>query len=346
MAKKGPTKKELTEVELERRVSVISPVLLENISDKDTVRKLAVELIRGAEDGLEFTDASSFNEWFENRFKPQLVWLTTEDYERALLRALWLARTFSASDYGSSRQRDMLQVWTDTARGFAGEIALSKFLQSKYAIETKVDVTRGKTEDYLPTDVANIRTLEGEWRSPKLTLSIKATKFNGRWLDAPGAQISHSDGFVLAKLGITRQHFLGFLKESGLIATMLLHGKELKEISEADAKTLMEEIPASYPIPVYLPGWLDKRELTLPIHILNATVIGRTKKRIIVRQGVGVFTPDLIRQHPSISIIQGSAGLGIEIEPIVKSFTGQKFLAHSGAFKFGDKAWKELIKQL
>ena len=45
-----------------------------------------------------------------------------------------------------------------------------------------------------------------------------------------GAQINHSDGFVLAKLGITRQHFLGFLKESGLIATMLLHGKELNEI--------------------------------------------------------------------------------------------------------------------
>src|SRR3989338_10474783 len=172
MVKKGPTKKELTEVEIERRVSVISPVLWENISDKDTVRKLAVELIRGAEDGLEFTDASSFNEWFENRFKPQLVWLTTEDYERALLRALWLARTFAGPDYGSSRQRDMAQVWTDTARGFAGEIALSKFLQSKYGIETRADITRGDTDNYLPNDVANVRLLEGKWRPPNLTLSV------------------------------------------------------------------------------------------------------------------------------------------------------------------------------
>ena len=127
---------------------------------------------------------------------------------------------------------------------------------------------------------------------------------------------------------------------------MLLHGKELEEVSEADVKTLMQEIPASYPIPAYISGWLDKRELTLPVHFLNAIVIGLTKKRIVVRQGVGVFTPDLIRQHPSISTIQGVAELGIEIEPIVKSFSGQKFLAHSGAFKFGDKAWKELIKQL
>jgi len=345
MAKKGPTKKELADVELKRRIGIISPVLAEKIPDQDTVHKLAVEILRGADNGLEFENIS-FDEWFETHFKPQLVWLTIDDYERALLRALWLARTFSASDYGSSRQRDMSQVWTDTARGFAGEIALSKFLQSRYGIETRADVTRGETKNYLPTDVANIRVLGDKWRSPKLTLSIKATKFNGRWLDAPGAQIEHSDGFVLVKLGITRQHFLGFLKDSGLIETMLLHGKELEEVSEADVKTLMQEIPASYPIPAYISGWLDKRELTLPVHFLNAIVIGLTKKRIVVRQGVGVFTPDLIRQHPSISTIQGVAELGIEIEPIVKSFSGQKFLAHSGAFKFGDKAWKELIKQL
>ncbi len=344
MAKRGPTKKELEKVELEKRVSVIAPVLSEKIFDTDTVRKLATELIRGAEDGLEFASVS-FDEWFENRFKPQLIWLTMEDYERALLRALWLARTFAGTDYGSSRQRDMAQVWTDTARGFAGEIALSKFLQSRFGVETKVDVTRGKTEDYLPTDVAHVQE-GGRWRAPNITLSVKATKFNGRWLDAPGAQINHSDGFVLAKLGITRQHFLGFLKDRGLIEAMLSHGKELKEVSEGDAKILLDEIPASYPVPVYLPGWLDKSELNLPIDMLNVSVVGRSKRRIVVRQGVGIFTPDRIRQYPSISALQESVGLEIEIEPIVKSFTGQKFLAHSGAFKFGDEAWEALIKRL
>src|SRR3989344_5108754 len=346
MIKKGPTKKELAEVELARRIGIMSPVLAENISDLNTVQQLAVELIRGSENGLEFTDAPSFDAWFEDRFKPQLVWLTKEDYERALLRALWLARTFSATDYGSSRQRDMAQVWTDTARGFAGEIALSKFLQSRHGVETRADVTRGDTDNYLPTDVANVRSSGGEWRPPNLTLSVKATKFNGRWLDAPGAQINHSDGFVLAKLGITREHFLGFLRDGGFIATMLLHGKELEEISEADAKTLMEEIPSSHPIPVYLCGWLDKRQLTLPVHMMNAKVIGKKNIRIVVRQGVGVFTPDVVRQHPSISAIPGSINLRVDIEPIVESFTGQKFLAHSGAFKFGDKAWKDLIRQL
>src|SRR3989344_1162626 len=98
MIKKGPTKKELAEVELARRIGIMSPVLAENISDLNTVQQLAVELIRGSENGLEFTDAPSFDAWFEDRFKPQLVWLTKEDYERALLRALWLARTFSATD--------------------------------------------------------------------------------------------------------------------------------------------------------------------------------------------------------------------------------------------------------
>lgn len=345
MINKGPTKKEIAGAELKRRVEVVLPILKEKISNEDTVRKLAEELIRGADDGLELAD-SSFDEWFEVRFKPQLVWLSIQDYERALLRALWLARTFSASDYGSSRQRDMAQVWTDTARGFAGEIALSKFFQDQYGIETKVDTTRGKTEDYLPTDVANIRMLGEEWRPPKFTLSIKTTKFNGRWLDAPGAQIKHSDGFVLVKLGITRQHFLGFLKDSGLIETMLLHGKELEEISEADVKTLKNEIPGSYPIPCYLSGWLDKHDLKLPVHFLNASVIGRSKKRIVVKQGVGLFDPKIIHQHPSISMIEGSEQLGIEIEPIIKSFTNQKFLAHSGALKFGKREWDALIEKL
>ncbi len=345
MTKKGPTKKESEEAELARRVAIISPLLAINISDNGIVQKLATELIRGAAGGLEFAGVS-FEDWVEQRFKPQLVWLTTEDYERALLRALWLARTFSASDYGSSRQRDMAQVWTDTARGFAGEIALSKFLQSQYSIETKVDVTRGKIEDYLPTDVASVRKEGGEWRPPNLTLSIKATKFNGRWLDAPGAQIDHSDAFVLVKLGITREHFLGFLKDHGLIATMLAQGGRLEEISDVDAKTLMAEIPASYPIPAYLPGWLSKNELNLPVHVLDAEVVGRTKKRIVVHHGVGVFTPENIHAYPSIEAIAGSDSLGIEIEPIVKSFTGQKFLAHSGAFKYGNDAWRDLAKRL
>src|SRR3990167_10856965 len=98
MAKKGPTKKELVEIELERRVGILAPIFAVKIPDKDTVRQLAIELIRGAEDGLEFAN-SSFDEWIETRFKRQLIWLTTEDYERALLRALWLARPFSASGF-------------------------------------------------------------------------------------------------------------------------------------------------------------------------------------------------------------------------------------------------------
>ena len=58
MAKKGPTKKELADVELKRRIGIISPVLAEKIPDQDTVHKLAVEILRGADNGLEFENIS------------------------------------------------------------------------------------------------------------------------------------------------------------------------------------------------------------------------------------------------------------------------------------------------
>ena len=79
--------------------------------------------------------------------------------------------------------------------------------------------------------------------------------------------------------------------------------------------------------------------------MLNATIFGRTNKRILVTQGVGLMTPATIRAHPAIALLPDSATLPIEIEPIVKGYTGQKFLAHSGGMKFGD-AWEDLVIKL
>jgi len=38
----------------------------------------------------------------------------------------------------------MAQVWTDAARGFLGEIALSKFLLEKFGVEVKLETRRGE----------------------------------------------------------------------------------------------------------------------------------------------------------------------------------------------------------
>jgi len=324
-------------------IQKVAGFLQKKIPDSILCETLAIDLLRGAEGGLEFEELN-FDEWFEGRFKQQLVWLDAKDYARALVRALWLAPKFAGTDYGSSRQRDMAQVWTDTARGFLGEIAFSIFLSNTYGIETKVDATRGLIEAYLATDIAEVKLPGEQWRSPRETVSVKATKFNGRWLDVPGAQIEHSNSFVLVKIGVSRAHFLAFLKNADFLDKLVSQGKDLEELKEEDSQKLLSEIPDFYPLPAYIAGYISKRDVTLPIHMLNARLKGRKLKRIVIAQGVGLLTPEVIRAYPSILTFDPAGVMVIEIEPIIKSFSGQKFLAHSGSLKYGKGNWGNLSK--
>lgn len=326
-------------------VSEITGLLKKKIKDKNSVRKLSAQLLRGAQGGLELDD--SFDVWFSNRFAYQLVWLDKEDYVKALVRALWLAPVFAGTDFGSSRQRDMAQVWTDTARGFLGEIALSKFLADKFRVKTEIDTRRGELTEFLPTDIARIQVSGGEWKTPKLKISIKTTKFNGRWLDLPGAQFEHSDVFVLVKIGVLRQHFLAFLKAISFLKDKLFTAAaSLGELSKEDAKKLWDEIPEFDPIPAYTAGYLYKSEVNLPIHKIEFALRGRTNRRITVTQGVGLFSPSALRSLNEIKKVDPQSNLPIEIEPIIKSLTGPRFLAHSGGLKYGESNWRQLIRKL
>jgi len=304
-------------------------------------------MLKGAEGGLEINDIS-FEEWFENRFKYQLVWLDKDDYSKALVRALWLAPVFAGTDFGSSRQRDMAQVWTDTARGFLGEIALSKFLCKNFNIETALDNRRGNLTDFLPEDIVKIKLPNNDWREPHLRMSIKTTKFNGRWLDVPGAQIEHSDIFILVKIGILRHHFLAFLKAISFLKDKLFPtAKNLGELDNDMAEELWNEIPYFDPIPAYIAGYLNKHELSLPIHQLICRQKGKPPKlRIAVTQGIGIFSRETLRSHPSIIELDPDGKLQIEIEPIIESITTPHFLAHSGGLSWGEKEWQILISDL
>jgi len=319
-------------------------VLMEKIKDRNSVVKLADQILKGAETRLELED--SLDSWL-CRFKRRLTWLSRNDYVRALIRALWLAPVFAGTDFGGSRQRDMAQVWTDTARGFLGEIALSKFLMSSFGVEIQLDTSRGKLEKYLPTDIAKIRRYGEEWRKPNLKVSIKTTKFNGRWLDIPGAQVEHSDIFILIKIGILRKHFLAFLKAISFLRDKLFaEAKSLGELSEEDSKQLWDEIPEFESLPAYIAGFLDKSELNLPIHVVKARKKGRKYKRIAVTQGIGLFSPRTLRNDEKIRSLDPEGKLTIEIEPIINSLTNTHFLAHSGGLKYREKSWLELVEKL
>jgi len=335
-------KKTLNEGEV---VSEIASILREKIKDNNSVQRLASQVWRGAYEGLELE--VPLGEWLEKRFKYQFVWLEKEDYLKALVRALWLAPVFAGTDFGGARQRDMAQVWTDTARGFLGEIALSKFLSEKFGVEAKLETRRGKLTEFLPTDISQIRVSGESWRQPSLRISIKTTKFGGRWLDLPGTQFQHSDVFILVKIGILRQHFLAFLKAISFLKEKLFPIAEgLGELSAEDATRLWNEIPEFDPIPSYIAGFLLKSEITLPVHMVNAKLKGKKRKRIVITHGVGLFSPQIVRELKEIRELDRNGNLPIEVEPIIDSLTGDHFLAHSGSLKYGEENWRQLINRI
>lgn len=326
------------------RIEKIIEVLKEKIKNDSCAEELSKQLIQGAEKGLEID--GSFDDWFEKRFKYQLVWLDKDDYLTALINALWLAPVFAGTDFGSSRQRDMAQVWTDTARGFLGEIAVSKFFKDKFSVSVKRETRRGELEEFLSSDISEVMFPNENWRKLTLKISIKTTKFNGRWLDAPGAQGEHSDVFILVKLGILRHHFLAFLKALSFLKDKLFPpAKEMKLLSGKQEKELWDEIPEFDPIPAYISGYLYKKELTLPIHSIVATLKGRKNKRICITHGVGLFSPENLKNHQKIlELNPNNNDYEIEIDPIIDALTGPHFLAHSGSLKHGYNNWMHLIK--
>ena len=170
-----------------------------------------------------FPDFSSWLEW--------LAWSTVvldeRDYLKAAVSALSLAPVLAGTDYGSSKQRDLGQLWTDAIRGFLGEIAFANWLKARFGVAAELDYSRGSLSEFLPSD---IRSVDG--RPPRLRVSIKTTKLRGIWLDVPFKQIEHSDVFVLVRVGVSRHHFLAFLKSISAIRDKLLsRGVELGVIS-------------------------------------------------------------------------------------------------------------------
>ncbi|MEM0159904.1 MAG: hypothetical protein QW393_04070, partial [Candidatus Micrarchaeaceae archaeon] len=323
----------------------ISEILSERIAGESKVRTLVNQLYAGSTGGGELSGGS--DAWISDRFIPNLVWLERDDYSRSLVRALWLSPRFAGTDFMSSRQRDMAQVWTDTARGFLGEIAVGKFFSSFYGVDTRADTTRGKLEDYLSTDIAKVREKSGDWRDPKIKVSIKSTKFNGRWLDVPGNQYEHSDAFILVRLGIDKEHFLAFLKTVSFLRDKLfVEARRIGELDDGQAEELWNEVPMFTPIPAYISGFLLKSDIGPGIHGLEVEAKGRKNRKLLIKRCVGVVSPDSLRSVPEVNALDPDGKMVIVIDPIINSLTNQHFLANSGSLKWRRGEWEYLVGKL
>lgn len=110
-------------------------------------------LCEGASKGRDADDFRSAEEWAHNLAFSSVL-LTREDYLKAAIHALHLAPRIAATDYGTSRQRDLAQVWTDAIRGFLGEIAFAKWLKERFSIEAELDFRVGPMKEFLPSDIS------------------------------------------------------------------------------------------------------------------------------------------------------------------------------------------------
>ena len=165
-----------------------------------------------AKSGGEITSSFDDSQWFEQKFKPNIVTIDEDGYARMCVDALKILGNTVATDYGSSRQRDLGQLWADMTRGYLGEYAFKLFLKKKFNVEAQLGHESGQLSDYLPQDIHMVKESTSDYRPPKICISIKTSKWNGIWLDIPGDQFSHSDVHVFVKVGTGRDHLLLFLR--------------------------------------------------------------------------------------------------------------------------------------
>lgn len=309
-------------------------------------------LCEGAVRGRDIEAFNSLSEWIE-WLRWSMVILDEKDYLTAAIHALNLTPKLAGTDYMTSRQRDLGQLWTDTIRGFLGEIALAKWLKEKFNVDVELDYRRGPLSEFLPSDIKSVNR-----RKPRLNISIKTTKFRGIWLDVPGKQIEHSDIFILSRVGVSREHFIAFLKKISIIRDKLLKlARELRVADEEELRTIWETVPEFQPIPAYIAGFLDKHDFIDKLDkekviIVDGRLTGRKKYRLIIDKYLGLWDPRedkmtekvlslLKRKYPNIP-----SNIDIEFEGIGSFTKGLHFIASSGVLKRRENEWRALLKKL
>jgi len=169
-------------------------------SGVDSPQELANKILEKAIQGGEINH-ENYQDWVESRLIPNSIFITSEEYSKMCVNALKFLLTTTATDFGSSRQRGLWQMWADMTRGYIGEYAVVKFLQKHWQIEAELGQEKGNIKEYFPTDIHNIKKPnEKIFRKPQLNIGIKTTKWNGIWLDIPGQQFTHSDIHILVKV--------------------------------------------------------------------------------------------------------------------------------------------------
>src|SRR3989338_8646532 len=95
---------------------------IEQIKDSLKVDETEAEkILAKAFEGLEIKTYNEIKNWVNERLLKNCVFIDEQGYAQMCVNALKILSTTAATDYGSSRQRDLGQLWADMTRGYLGE---------------------------------------------------------------------------------------------------------------------------------------------------------------------------------------------------------------------------------
>jgi len=315
--------------------------IIKDISQKIAVEENEAELIfEKAESGGEINAETSPEKWLTERFLPNVVEINEEGYARMCIDALKILGSTAASDYGSSRQRDLGQLWADMTRGYLGELAFSLFLEKNWGIKAELGHEKGKLSEYLSTDIHYVKKPGEERRVPKIKVGIKTTKWNGIWMDIPGDQFNHSDVHIFIKVGTGRDHLFAYFKKISVFKDKVLKtGEALGALSEKESSYLYDQLPTFKNIPAYICGFISKSNDFKKLSYKGK--IGRINYKINEWDGpIDAGDLDKIKIHEKIP---GK----ITFEGIGEFAHGKGYLFNAGSLLWSKKDWeKHVIKKL
>jgi hypothetical protein len=302
---------------------------------KDESKKIIEKALAGNEINENFDTYT----WLTERFYPNCVFIDEDGYSRMCIDALKILGSTAATDYGSSRQRDLGQLWADMTRGYLGEYAFRVFLKQKFSLDSQLGHDKGDLSDFLPTDIHLIRENSGEYRVPKLKIGIKTTKWNGIWLDIPGEQFNHSDIHILIKVGTGRDHLFSFFKKISVFQDKVLKiGKDIGALTESESEEIYNNIPTFQPIASYVCGFADKNKKYFDLSYGGK----KGTKNYTINSWNGPIKPGDLEK---IKVKEKIAGK-VTFEGIGEFAHDKGFLYNTGSLLWKKEDWDKVIQKL